>query len=64
MNAKEEADKTTPVVSALTEAKEINVIKEVYGKGTTERKKYNYDHVFTNFSTQEEVFEVRNSTCT
>jgi hypothetical protein len=43
------------VVSTASEKKEISVIKEVYGRATTRKHHYNFDEVFTNFTTQEEV---------
>jgi len=46
-----------PVVSALSQEREISVIKEVYGKGTKKKHVYHFDEVFTNFTTQEEVFD-------
>jgi hypothetical protein len=44
-----------PVVSALSEKKEVSVIKEIYGRSTSKKHVYQFDDVFTNFSTQEEV---------
>ena len=36
---------TTPVVSALSDAKEISVVKEVYGRATSKKHVYHFDEV-------------------
>ena len=53
---REKQASVTPVVSALSAEKKISVIKEVYGRGTSKKHVYHFDEVFTNFTTQEEVF--------
>ncbi len=54
---REKQSSIVPVVHALSHKNEISVIKENY---TNHKKKfvYHFDQVFTNFSTQEELFEV------
>jgi hypothetical protein len=55
MNEAELRHGTLPVVTAKTADRSVSVVK---GKGGKQIKmKYGFDHVFTGFSTQEEVFE-------
>jgi Kinesin motor domain len=55
LNDKEKKHGTLPVVSASTNDKTVTVIK---GSGSRQVKtSYKFDHVFTAFSTQEEVFQ-------
>uniref|UniRef100_A0A7S4K938 Kinesin motor domain-containing protein n=1 Tax=Odontella aurita TaxID=265563 RepID=A0A7S4K938_9STRA len=55
MNEKEKKHGTLPVVTASTADKSVTVIK---GQGARQaRSHFNFDHVFTSFSAQEEVFE-------
>jgi len=55
MNESEKKDGTLPVVTAKTAKRSVTVIK---GKGRKQLKSsYNFDNVFTAFSTQEDVFE-------
>lgn len=53
---REKQHNVVPVVSALSSQKEVSVIKEVYGRSTTKKHVFHFDDVFTNFTTQEEVF--------
>ena len=59
---REKQSSIVPVVHALSHKNEISVIKENY---TNHKKKfvYHFDQVFTNFSTQEELFEVTPGGC-
>jgi len=55
MNDNEKRQGTLPVITACTQNASVSVIK---GKGRKQMKStYNFDNVFTAFSTQEEVFE-------
>lgn len=55
LNTKEKKHGTLPVVSASTADKTVTVIK---GQGSRQaRSSYNFDNVFTAFSSQEEVFD-------
>ena len=55
LNEREKKHETLPVISASTNDKTVNVIK---GTGSRQaRSSYQFDNVFTAFSTQEEVFD-------
>ncbi len=55
MNEKEKKHGTLPVIKAKTQEKSVTVIK---GQGSKKaRSNYNFDNVFTAFSSQEEVFD-------
>ena len=54
MNESEKKHGTLPVITASTQEKSVTVIK---GQGAKQvRTSYNFDNVFTSFSSQEEVF--------
>ena len=48
---------TTPVVSALSDKKEVSVIRDMNGRGA--RSVFNFDDVFTDWTTQSEVRDGR-----
>ena len=54
LNKREKRGNTIPVVTANTEKGEINVVKGLSTKAT--RHGFNFDNVFSEFATQEEVF--------
>ena len=55
MNEKEKKHGTLPVIKAQTQEKSVTVIK---GQGPRQaRSNYNFDNVFTAFSSQQEVFD-------
>jgi hypothetical protein len=55
MNIKENKHGTLPVVTASTRDRSVTVLK---GQGSRQMKqKFQFDQVYTSFSTQEEVFE-------
>ena len=55
LNKREKRGNTIPVVTANTEKGEITVVKGLSTKAT--RHAFNFDNVFSEFATQEEVFE-------
>ena len=55
LNRREKRGNTIPVVTANTEKGEITVVKGLSTKAT--RHAFNFDNVFSEFATQEEVFE-------
>jgi hypothetical protein len=55
MNAKEEAEGTLPVVHASSADKTVTALKGI-GKGQT-RNIFNFDAVFSSYTTQKQVFE-------
>jgi len=55
MNENEKKEGTLPVIKAKTQEKSVTVIK---GQGSRQaRSTFSFDHVFTAFSTQTEVFD-------
>ena len=55
MSERENKGNTVPVVNGSTERKEVTLIK---GAGNRQQRlTYNFDGVYTSFSTQHEVFE-------
>eukprot|EP00965_Chrysotila_dentata_P247687 6207898-Pleurochrysis_carterae.AAC.1 len=56
MNDREMKSNTTPVVNASSEKGEVTLVRGMTGQRHV-RQTYNFDSVFTSFSSQEEVFE-------
>ena len=61
LNKREKRGNTIPVVTANTEKGEINVVKGLSTKAT--RHGFNFDNVFSEFATQEEVFNWLGKLC-
>jgi len=55
MNDKEERGNVLPIVNASETRKEITIVRGTDKRAT--RHNYNFDHVFTGYTTQREVFE-------
>ena len=55
MNEKEERGNVLPIVNASEERKEITIVRGTGQRAI--RHSYNFDHVFTGYTTQNEVFE-------